>query len=84
MAPKHPYFIDLSVKNPGIVISMFDEDMNIAFKLFGILHFVGDKYKLAKKIKKIKIVNHLWLEDWYSSALFMHVSLHVLSYCYFL
>ncbi|WOG87272.1 hypothetical protein DCAR_0206495 [Daucus carota subsp. sativus] len=25
--------------------------------------FEGDKYKLAKKIKKIKIVNHLWLED---------------------
>lgn len=25
--------------------------------------FEGDKYELAKQIKKIKIVNHLWLED---------------------
>ncbi|XP_074382905.1 BRCT domain-containing protein At4g02110-like isoform X1 [Apium graveolens] len=25
--------------------------------------FDGDKYELAKKMKKIKIINHLWLED---------------------
>ncbi|KAI5658426.1 hypothetical protein M9H77_27219 [Catharanthus roseus] len=26
--------------------------------------FEGDKYELAKKLKKIKLVNHWWLEDW--------------------
>lgn len=24
----------------------------------------GEKYELAKKIPKIKLVNHHWLEDW--------------------
>ncbi|KAM7495810.1 hypothetical protein LguiA_020224 [Lonicera macranthoides] len=27
--------------------------------------FEGEKYELAKKTKKIKLVNHRWLEDWY-------------------
>lgn len=26
---------------------------------------VGEKYELAKKLTKIKLVNHRWLEDWY-------------------
>lgn len=27
--------------------------------------YVGEKYELAKKLPKIKLVNHRWLEDWY-------------------
>lgn len=27
----------------------------------------GEKYELAKKLTKIKLVNHRWLEDWYAS-----------------
>lgn len=30
-----------------------------------VLICTGEKYELAKKIKKIKLVNHRWLEDWY-------------------
>lgn len=26
---------------------------------------LGEKYELAKKLAKIKLVNHRWLEDWY-------------------
>lgn len=30
-----------------------------------IFFLVGEKYELAKKMKKIKLVNHRWLEDWF-------------------
>lgn len=30
---------------------------------------VGEKYELAKKLTKLKLVNHLWLEDWYAHSL---------------
>lgn len=30
-----------------------------------VLILLGEKYELAKKMKKIKLVNHRWLEDWY-------------------
>lgn len=26
--------------------------------------FEGEKYELAKRMKRIKLVNHRWLEDW--------------------
>ncbi|XP_075492080.1 BRCT domain-containing protein At4g02110-like isoform X2 [Primulina tabacum] len=31
--------------------------------------FEGEKYELAKKIKKIKLVNHRWLEHWHAECL---------------
>lgn len=38
---------------------------------------VGEKYELAKKLKKIKLVNHRWLEDWYAFLIFLSTEVYI-------
>lgn len=51
------------------MISLFTVSVIVLFTTFLLFHMslcylIGEKYELAKKMKKIKLVNHLWLEDW--------------------